>query len=225
MSRTVWIILGVVLLLVAGGAAWHFLNRPVESPPAASAAAPPPGATGAAKVTAHDMTMGDPKAPITMIEYAAPICPHCAHFNATVLPLLKKDYINPGKVFYVFRVFPLQAADGVTEKLGRCLPKEKYFPFMDQMFANQKDWDPEYGVTDIRGAILKQAQMAGMNEDQFNACLAATKEDAIINQTATDAVATFHLDHTPTVVLNGKVSDTNEWEQLKPALDKILAAK
>jgi protein-disulfide isomerase len=225
MSRKIWIILGVALFLAAAGATYFLLNRP-EQAPAAPAVQPPAGnAAAAAKVSAHDMTIGDPKAPITMIEYAAPICPHCAHFNATVLPLLKKDYIDTGKVFYVFRVFPLQAADGVSEKLARCLPREKYFPFMDQLFANQKDWDPEYGVTDIRGGILKQAQMQGMSEDQFNACLADTKEDAIINQTAADAVAGFHLDHTPTIILNGKFSDTNEWDSLKAALDKILAAK
>ncbi len=224
MTRKIWIVLGAALFLAAAGATYYVLNRPEETP---AAAAPPPAgnANAAARIGAHDMTLGDPKAPVTMIEYAAPICPHCAHFNATVLPQLKKDYIDTGKVFYVFRVFPLQAADGVAEKLARCLPKEKYFPFMDQLFANQKDWDPEYGVTDIRGGLVKQAQMQGMDEKQFNACLADTKEDAAINQTAADAEAGFHLDHTPTIVLNGKVSDTNEWETLKPALDKILAAK
>ncbi|MBU6299491.1 MAG: GatB/YqeY domain-containing protein, partial [Alphaproteobacteria bacterium] len=75
----------------------------------------------------HDRTLGTPKAPITVLEYAAPACPHCSHFDQTVFPLIKKNYIDTGKVFYIFRVFPINPADPAAEAIARCLPADKYF--------------------------------------------------------------------------------------------------
>jgi len=221
MSRKAVIALVVIALIAAAGIAWHVMNKPsgVESAMAAVT-------NGQYGVTARDMTQGSPTAKVVVIEYAAPICPHCAHFNATVMPQLKKNYIDTGKVLYVFRVFPLQAADGVAEKLGRCMPRAKYFPFMDQLFANQPKWDPEFGVTDVRGGLLEQAKLQGMSEEQFNTCIADTKEDAAINKVAEDGQTKYKIDHTPTIIVNGTVQDSAaEWDKLKAILDLALAAK
>jgi protein-disulfide isomerase len=220
MSRKTWIILGVVAALIAGGGAWYVLDGSGDSAQAASQ-------TGEA-ITAHDMTMGNPKAKVVFIEYAAPMCPHCAHFNNDILPDIKKAYIDTGKVFYVFRVFPIGAPDGVAEKLARCLPKDKYFPFMDQLFHSQPQWDPEYGVQDVRGALLEQAKIAGMSEEQFNSCNADTKEEAIINQVAGDGQAKYNITGTPTVVVNGVNASPGKvptLEEMKGFLDKALAGK
>lgn len=222
MSRKAWIILGVVVALLGAGGAWYFLGGSSDS--AASAAQ----ANNAAAITDHDMTMGNPKAKVVFIEYAAPMCPHCAHFNNDIMPAIKKDYIDTGKVFYVFRVFPIGAPDGVAEKLARCLPKAKYFPFMDQLFHNQQQWDPEYGVQDVRGALLQQARIAGMSEEQFNTCNADTKEEAIINQVASDGQAKYNITGTPTIVVNGvNVSPgmVPSLEEMRRHLDAALAGK
>jgi len=110
MSRKSWMVLGLVAVLVAGGA-WYFLSASGDSATAADRA----DGNG---ITSHDMTMGNPNAKVVFIEYAAPMCPHCAHFNNDILPEIKKTYIDTGKVFYVFRVFPIGAPDGVAEKLA-----------------------------------------------------------------------------------------------------------
>ena len=209
MSRKTWIILGVVVLLIAGGGAWYVLGVSDDSAQAASQTGDP--------ITAHDMTMGNPKAKVIFIEYAAPMCPHCAHFNNDILPEIKKAYIDTGKVFYVFRVFPIGAPDGVAEKLARCLPRAKYFPFMDQLFKSQQQWDPEYGVQDVRGALLQQARIAGMNEAQFNACTTDTREEATINQVASDGQAKYNITGTPTIVVNG----VNSSPGVVPTLDQM----
>ena len=219
MSRKVWLILSVVVAL-AGGGAWYFLGQSGESEAASR--------SGADIITNHDMTMGNPKAKVVFIEYAAPMCPHCAHFNNEIMPEIKKAYIDTGKVFYVFRVYPIGAPDGVAEKLARCLPKAKYFPFMDQLFRSQPEWDPEFGVQDVRGGLLKQAQTAGMSEAQFDACIADTKEDAVINQVASDGQAKYGITGTPTVVVNGVNASPGRVptvEQMKTFLDNALAGK
>jgi protein-disulfide isomerase len=218
MARKTWIILALVVAL-AGAGAWYFLGRPSES----QAAAPAAGA-----ITSHDMTLGDPKAKVVFIEYAAPMCPHCAHFNNDIMPEIKKTYIDTGKVFYVFRVYPIGAPDGVAEKLARCMPKAKYFAFMDQLFHSQQEWDPEYGVQDVRGALLRQAGISGMSEAQFDACIADTKEDAIINQVAGDGQAKYNISGTPTIVVNGVNASPGmvpSLEQMRTFLDNALAGR
>jgi len=222
MSRKTWTILAVVAALMIGGGAWYVLGGPGGSDAA------PTAASADANITDHDMTLGNPKAKVVFIEYAAPMCPHCAHFNNDILPAIKKDYIDTGKVFYVFRVFPIGAPDGVAEKLARCLPKDKYFPFMDQLFHSQPQWDPEYGVTDVRGALLQQAKTAGMSEEQFNSCNAETKEEDIINKVAGDGQAKYNITGTPTVVVNGvNVSPgmVPTLDEMRGYLDKALAGK
>lgn len=223
MSRKAIIATVVIALVIAAGLGWHFMSKDGAAP-ALALAADVKGANYT--VTPDDMTMGDPKAKVVLIEYAAPRCPHCAHFAEETFPPLKKNYIDTGKVFYVFRVLPLAAADGVAEKLARCQPRDKYFPFMDNLFRTQREWDDMYGVTDVRGGLLKQAKTFGMTEAQFEACIADTKRDAIINQVAQDGVERYGISSTPSLVINGKLApDTAEYGPLSAALDAELAKK
>jgi len=219
MTRKTWTMLGVAVALIAGGA-WYFLGNSSGGVAAQASISDP--------VTDQDMTMGNAKAKVVLIEYAAPMCPHCAHFNNEIMPGIKKSYIDSGKVLYVFRVYPIGAPDGVAEKLARCMAKAKYFPFMDQLFRNQQQWDPEFGVTDVRGAMLQQARTAGMSEAQFDACVADTKQDAIINKVAADGAARYNISGTPTLIVNGKVVTPGmvpTLAQMRTALDDALAGK
>jgi len=223
MSRKSWIVLGVIVALITGGGAWYFLGGESEMP---AAAAPAGGYT----ITADDMTIGNPKAKVVLIEYAAPVCPHCARFNADVMPKLKEEYIDTGKVFYVFRVYPLFPADGVAEKLARCMPKAKYFSFMDQLFKTQQSWDPEYGLStdQQRAGLLQQARIAGMSAEQFDACVADTKRDDVINKVAADGMARYNISGTPTLIVNGTVVHPGivpTLEQMRGSLDPALAGK
>jgi protein-disulfide isomerase len=175
-----------------------------------------------------DRTLGSPNAPIKMLEYAAPTCPFCAHFNETVMPLIKKNYIDTGKVFYIFRVFPLEGngpADGAAEAVARCLPADKYFWFIDLLFRNQKIWDPEYGVTDVRGALFRQAKIAGMTVAELDRCVADKNEIDRINQVAQDGEIKYNIQGTPTIVINGKVMESPEetWPELKAEFDSLLS--
>ena len=221
MSRKAVIALVAVAVIAAGALVWHINS---QQGPAPAIAADVKGSNYT--ITPDDMTLGNPKAKVVLIEYAAPRCPHCAHFNEETFPPLKANYIDTGKVLYVFRVLPLGAGDGVAEKLARCLPRDKYFSFMDRLFRTQREWNDEFGVTDVRGGLLKQAQASGMTEAQFDSCLADTKRDAIINQVAQDGVTRYGLNSTPSLVINGVLTpNVAEYDQLKIALDAALAAK
>ena len=93
-----------------------------------------------------DMVMGDDKAPVTIVEYASMTCPHCAHFQETTFPELKKRYIDTGKVRYILREFPLDSLAAAAFMLARCAGKDdknKYYSMVDTLFASNGQWAVE----------------------------------------------------------------------------------
>lgn len=218
MSRNQVLIGIVVLALLTLGAGFYFYEK--SGPPDVVAAIDGGAIPG-------DRTMGSSKAPITFIEYAAPMCPHCARFNAEVMPLLKSNYIDTGKVFYIFRVFPIGAADVPAEALARCQPADNYFQFIDLLFRNQAKWDPEYGVTDVHGALVSLSRIAGMSAEQVDACMNNQDEQKRIMAVAQDASARYGVTGTPTLIINGEVEQAGgmPWTVLKSKLDSLLAKK
>jgi protein-disulfide isomerase len=170
--------------------------------------------------------MGSPKAPLTVLEYAAPTCPHCAHFDMDFFPQLKQQYIDTGKVFYIFRVFPLSDSDLAAESLARCLPADNYFSFIDLLFRNQAKWDPENQVSDVPAGLVQVGRIAGMSEDQVRACIsnqAALQKAAKIGE---EANTKYGVSGTPTFIANGQVHGPFEdWNDVKAFLDPMLAKK
>ena len=174
--------------------------------------------------TARDRAQGSPGAPIMMVEYAAPSCPHCAAFDMDIFPLLKKNYIDKGKVYYVFRVFPLSSADVAAEAMARCLSKENYFPFIDQLYRNQPKWDPEYGIQDVRGGLVQMGAMAGMSAQEVDACIGNTQEQTAITAVGTEAQSKYNVNGTPTFIVNGEQRvGEGTWADWQDYLNKTIA--
>jgi protein-disulfide isomerase len=221
MSRKTWIILGVVLVLIIGGG-WYFLGRDsdMQTLGAASAA----GATYQPLATDH--TFGNPKAKVTMIEYASPTCPVCAHFMINLFPKVKSDYIDTGKIFYVYRTFLRGPDDAVAEKLARCMPKDKYMSFTDSLYRNQSRWDYEFGIPSpdgVHAALLQLASESGMSNADADRCIVSTADDDAISKVGEDGVAKYAVNATPTFVINGKAEAG--FENLNSRIDAALAGK
>ncbi len=156
-----------------------------------------------AVVNGDDMVMGNPKAKITVVEYASASCPHCAVFAINVFPAFKAKYIDTGQVKYVFREVltePVQlAAAGFI--LARCTGKQNYFKTLDGVFHAQQE---VYETKSLRDPLLKVAKSAGLTEDQFMACL--TDKTALDNLNArVERIAKAgDFDSTPTFFINGQ---------------------
>lgn len=169
-----------------------------------------------------DMVMGDAKAPVTIIEYASMTCPHCAHFQETTFPELKKRYIDTGKVRYIFREFPLDNLAAAVFMLARCSGEKdssKYFAMIDTMFRQQRTWAIEKPIPPLM-AITKQA---GFTEESFNACLANQKILDGIEAVRKRAVDVFKVDSTPTFFINGaKFPGALTIEDMAKHIDPLL---
>jgi protein-disulfide isomerase len=149
---------------------------------------------------AGDIMIGSDKAPVTVIEYASMTCPHCAHFEETTLPELKKRYIDTGKVRYVMREFPLDALAAAGFMLARCAGPDKYESVVETLFAKQPDWAVQQPIAPLM-AIAKQF---GFTEESFNACLANQKVLDDIQAVRDHAVNKLGVNSTPTFFINGK---------------------
>jgi protein-disulfide isomerase len=192
--------LGGVAVVVLGVALWQALK------PAEEVDVTQPQAGQQVTVFKDDHTLGNPNAPIKVVEYAAPVCPVCAHFNSTEFPQFKKEFIDTGRVFYIFRVYPIRPQDGAIEGIARCLPKERYFAYIDMMFREQPQWDPDGNdIPNPEAAIISLAAREGLSADKAKACMTDPTALDRINQTAQDAQIRYQIDGTPTFVMNGQV--------------------
>jgi protein-disulfide isomerase len=223
LSRKTLIGIGVVVILAIAGIAYAY--NVMDSGSAGGSTASGPGFT----LVSTDKTMGNPKAKVVLIEYGAPSCSICAYFFQNEFPKLKANYIDTGKIFYVFRVFPLRELDGDSEKMARCLPEDKYFTFIDQLWRNQPKWDnAEYpGITDAHAALVQQGRIAGMTSEQVDQCINNKDQDDRINKVAAEAEQRYSINATPTFILDGTPLSAGSvpYDQLSKDIDAEIAKK
>ena len=133
-------------------------------------------------VSLPDMALGPANAPVTITEFASMTCPHCAAFNESVFPKIKSEYIDTGKIRYVFREFPLDIKAAAGSMLARCIAKDdagKYFAVIDMLFKQQNDWVAK-NTTETLTRIGKQA---GLSQKGVEDCL---KDQALLDKIAAD---------------------------------------
>ena len=165
-----------------------------------------------------DMALGaDEGAKVTIVEYASATCPHCAAFHKDVWPKLKADYIDTGKIRFIFREFPLNDPALAAFMIARAAPKESYFPLIGVFFDTLETWakDPANGLLNI-------AKQAGFTQEKFDATLKDEKLAKGIMEIR-DAGAKFGVQGTPTFFLNGKpMRGEVTYDTLKADIDKLL---
>ena len=154
-------------------------------------------------VSLPDMALGPANATVTITEYASMTCPHCAAFTETVFPKIKSEFIDSGKIRFVFREFPLDIKAAAGSMLARCIAKDdsgKYFAVVDLLFKQQNDWVTK-NTTETLTRIGKQA---GLSQQAVEACL---KDQALLDKIAADqkyAAEVLKVDSTPTFFINGE---------------------
>lgn len=169
--------------------------------------ATPAGDSHSSYERANDRGVGSATAPLTMVEYASVACSHCAAFHQEVWPMLESDYIETGKVRFVFREMitgsPQFAIAGFA--LAHCVAPERYFDMLDLLFQQQRAIFQAAGQPGgARGQYLAIAQSMGMNEADFTACLDNQDINAEIVAAHERALADG-IDSTPRFLFNGEL--------------------
>jgi protein-disulfide isomerase len=169
--------------------------------------------------TLPELSVGDASG-VPMIEYGSLTCPHCAAFSREVLPELKKDYIDTGKVRFIFREFSRNPLDVAAFVLARCVGDDKAFAAIELLFSQQDKWA---FVDKPLEPLIAAMRPAGLTHDQAMACLKdQSKVDAVaaVGKRATDEIK---MNGTPTFVIDGKVYGGElSLDQLKAILDPLI---
>jgi len=199
--RNILIVAGGVVAVAAIVAGVYFGTRPPSAgqPPTTVAATPDKSALLAVLPTDH--VLGDPKAPITVIEYASLTCPHCAHFHTQILPEIKKKWIDTGKVKLIYRDFPLDQVAAKAAQIAECMPSDRYYGVVDLIFRSQPNWA---SASDPLAELAKPLRIAGLGENEIKACLAnEAKANAVIADYR--GGETLGVNSTPTLFIDGKL--------------------
>ena len=206
--------MGKIILRLSGGIVavaglWTLLWLPLV--PGESSAAEP-----------QEQILGDPDAPVTIIEYASLTCPHCADFHNDVLPALKERYIAPGKVRLIYRDFPLDQTALAAAALAHCAGPERYFSMLDALFETQSKWAR---ADDPIAALKRLGKLGGLTEQEMAACFADQElTDAILSERLAGQNE-YDIGSTPTFIIDGKAypgsRDVEEFgELIDPLLDQ-----
>lgn len=170
----------------------------------------------------NDLVIGDVNAPVTIIEYASLSCSHCASFHADSYDMIKKNYIDTGKVKFVFRDFPLDEPALRGSMLARCADDSKFEKFIDVLFSTQDNWSRKKNYLEILSNIAK---LGGMPGEAFDACMVDTSvEESVINSKL-HALKVLEVRSTPTFFINEeKHEGAKNSEYFKKVIDGLLSS-
>ena len=174
-------------------------------------------------LTEDDFIIGNNNAPITIIEYASMSCNHCGNFHNNTLPDLKKEYIDTGKVKYVFRDFPYNYPALLGSMVMRCIPSEVRYDYMNALYKLQNMWVVRENAK-TRQELYKIMQTGGMTKEKFDTCLSNVDLENKILQEVIAAQSEFNIRSTPSFLINGDLLEGDKSIKVfRQILDKILS--
>lgn len=197
------------------GSAPALAQHKVVEPPASN------GTVSDLKLTDKEYALGPADAKVVLVEYASLTCPHCARFHTAVLPDIKKEFVDTGKIRYVYRDFPLDRLALGAAMVARCAGRDSFFGFIDTFYAAQGQWSRASNPISALGNLAK---LGGMSQAKFEACLKDVETQNAILQQRLEASNEFKVQATPTVFVNGeRYGGGMTLDQMRTLLNRKLA--
>ena len=164
--------------------------------------------------------IGIDSANIEIIEFASLTCGHCAKFHNEVFPKIKEEFIDTGKVSFIYKDFPLDKFALKASVIARCSGEKKFFSFLKVLYSKQKEWTR---TDDPFRSLLKIAKLGGLKNDEIKVCVGNKSiEDGILKQRL-DATKKFDIKATPTLYINGKKYEGDlTFEAIKLKINTLL---
>jgi glutaredoxin len=189
---------------------------------AALAALAPIGALAeshAGDFAAGEMAVGSKDAPITIMEFASMTCPHCKSFHETTWPELKANWIDTGKVRFIFREFPFDRPGLAAAMLARCGGEQRFYGFIDVLFAQQARWSRS---RDPMAELRTIAALGGVNGEKFDQCMTNPALEEVVLNSRLEAHQKFEVNSTPTLIINGeKYEGSHDYDTLNDHLESL----
>jgi protein-disulfide isomerase len=169
-----------------------------------------------------EIAIGREDAPVTIIKYESLTCPHCRQFQLETFPVLKREYIDTGKVRFILREFPIGMQSGAATIAMRCAPPAKHFVLYEKFMTQQSAWVSQEVRRD---PIFKIASQVGMTREQFDSCFANQAMIAALNANK-ERGRTLGIIGTPNFFVQGKlIKSTLDMNKIRALIDPILAGR
>jgi len=170
-----------------------------------------------------DLVLGPDDAKVTVVEYASMTCGHCMAFHTKVFPEIKSKYIDPGKIRFIFREFPLDSRAFAASMLARCAGStEKSLALVGALFDTQESW--AFVKENPTPKLFEIAKQAGFTQESFDKCLTDQKLLDQLTAIHTRGNEVFGVNATPTFFINGKrLQAAPVLEEFEKVIDPLLA--
>lgn len=205
----------LALAMIAGPALWVGAAMAQETTAPAST-------TDAAR-DVPDMVLGSADAKVTLTEYASFTCPHCATFHEQVFKQLKADYIDTGKVRFVYREVFFDRYGLWAAMVARCGGPTRYFGISAMLFEGQREWAGSNDQATVVQNLRRIGKTAGMDDAQLDACLNDGEMAQAMVANFQEKATADGVESTPTLFINGTKHSNMSYEELKALLDAELA--
>ncbi|WP_170383915.1 DsbA family protein [Ruegeria atlantica] len=174
--------------------------------------------------TIVEMVQGAEGAPVEIIEYASYTCPHCANFHTGAYKQLKKDFIDTGKVKFIYREVYFDRYGLWASMVARCGGPEKFFGISDLIYEGQSEWTKAGGPAEIVDELRKIGRLAGIDNDQLEACLQdGTRAQTLVAWYQENAERDG-VQSTPSFIVNGKKVDNQSYGDFKKLIEDELGS-
>ena len=171
-----------------------------------------------------EMMQGDENAPVEFVEYASFTCPHCADFHINIYPKLKIDYINKGKIKFVYREVYFDRFGVWASMLARCAGPDRFFGIIDELYRKQSVWaDSSKSDIAVRKELEKIGFLAGLTDEKIDQCFQDSDKLKLLIEWFQINSETDKVKSTPSFVINGeKYPNEKDYEKLTAIIDEIL---
>ena len=169
------------------------------------------------------IVLGQDSATVKIKIFSSFTCPHCANFHFNIVPEIKKEFVDTGKVQLIFIDFPLDQAAFNASKILHCADKEKQINLMDTIYEKQKKWTNGTNIEDINKNLKALVKNLGISSDEFEKCLINDDiMDKILNGRI-DAFKKYTIEATPTIVINEKKFEGSvNFKNIKKKIEKLI---
>lgn len=172
--------------------------------------------------TVPELVLGQADAPVTVMEYASYTCPHCADFHANVFDQLKTDYIDTGKVKFVFREVYFDRYGLWASMIARCGGEMRYFGISDMLFDQQQEWAASSDPAVVVQNLKRIGRTAGMDDATMDQCMQDGAMAQALVETYEANVQADEVQGTPTIFVNGEKHSNMTYADLKELIDAEL---
>ena len=172
----------------------------------------------------EDMVVIGPNNAVVKIKiFSSLTCPHCANFHTKIIPEIKKEYVESGKVQLIFIDFPLDEAAFNASKILHCLDQNMQIGYLDTIYEKQSEWTNGSDINEINNNLKKIVKSLGISSSNVDKCLVnETISDKILNGRI-DASKRYSINSTPTIIINEKkLEGSVSFKNIKKKIEKLI---